>query len=130
MVWRIISLVALLGRSAAATYADSEVCAQCHSAIAEAYARTGMARSLFRPLPSNAIEDYRKRHEFLHSLSGTQYAMIERGGAYFQRRWQIGFDGRETNVEELSIDAVIGSGNHARSYLHRTAVGGDRKSVV
>jgi predicted CXXCH cytochrome family protein len=49
--------------------------------------------------------------------------MDQRGGAYYQRRWQIGFDGKETNVEELTIDYVLGSGNHARSYLHKTTRG-------
>ena len=49
--------------------------------------------------------------------------MFERGGKYFQRRWQIGFDGRETNVEEKQVDFVLGSGNHARTYLHLTPRG-------
>jgi predicted CXXCH cytochrome family protein len=49
--------------------------------------------------------------------------MEQRGDAYYQRRWQIGFDGKETNIEELTIDYVLGSGNHARSYLHRTTRG-------
>ena len=83
-----------------------------------------MSRSLYEPSPANTIEDYRNRHDFLHSSSGTYYSMIVRDGTYLQRRWQIGFDGRETNVEELTIDAVLGSGSHARAYLHRTASGG------
>ena len=33
------------------------------------------------------------------------------------------FRRKETNVEESRIDYVLGSGNHARSYLHRTARG-------
>ena len=83
-----------------------------------------MGRSVFKPAPANTIEDYTDNHEFLHSASDTHYAMIKRGADYYQRRWQIGFDGSETNVEELKVDYVIGSGNHARSYLHRTASGG------
>ncbi|HKE26929.1 MAG TPA: tetratricopeptide repeat protein [Bryobacteraceae bacterium] len=110
--------------AAAAEAADPQVCGNCHSEIAQAYRRTGMGRSLYKPAPTNTLEDYRKRNEFLHSLSDTHYAMIVRNGAYFQRRWQMGFDGRETNIEELRIDAVVGSGAHARSYLHRTASGG------
>jgi hypothetical protein len=110
--------------AAAAEYAPSGACAACHAKIAQAYRQTGMARSLSKPAPSNTIEDYRNRHEFLHSLSDTHYSMLIRDGAYYQRRWHTGFDGRETNVEEMRIDAVIGSGNHARSYLHRMASGG------
>ena len=36
---------------------------------------------------------------------------------------RTGFDGQETNVVEQQIDYVIGSGNHARSYLHRSPDG-------
>ena len=82
-----------------------------------------MGRSFFRPTPSNTIEDYTKRNEFYHPLSDTHYAMIRRDAEIYQRRWQIGFAGKETNVEELKVDYVLGSGNHARSYLHRTAAG-------
>jgi predicted CXXCH cytochrome family protein len=105
-------------------YVDSRTCAKCHQRIDETYRRTGMGRSLYKPSPANTVEDYEKNHEFLHQLSGTHYSMSIRGGVYYQRRWQIGFDGKETNVEEMKIDAVIGSGNHSRSYLHRMANGG------
>ena len=49
--------------------------------------------------------------------------MSVRDGRYFQRRWQLDASGNQMNVEELSIDYVMGSGNHARSYLHRTSRG-------
>jgi tetratricopeptide (TPR) repeat protein len=114
----------LLAVAAAADYAPPENCAGCHQRISEAYRQTAMARSLHKPAPATTIEDYVNRHEFLHSLSNTHYSMLVRDGAYYQRRWQTGFDGGETNVKEIKIDAVIGSGNHARSYLHRTASGG------
>lgn len=82
-----------------------------------------MGRSFFRPSASNQVEAYTGSNQFYHALSATHYAMEQRGGAYSQRRWQSGFDGKETNVEELTIDYVLGSGNHARSYLHRTTRG-------
>ena len=49
--------------------------------------------------------------------------MIARDGKYYQRRWQIGFDGKETNVDEKQVDFVIGSGNHSLTYLHLTSRG-------
>jgi hypothetical protein len=104
-------------------YIDPRICASCHSQIAQNYLQTGMGRSLFRPAPVNTIEDYTRNNESYHSLSDTHYSMILREGAYYQRRWQIGFGGTEINVEESKIDYVLGSGNHARSYLHRTARG-------
>jgi tetratricopeptide (TPR) repeat protein len=44
-------------------------------------------------------------------------------GRLYQRRWQLGRTGEAINVEELAIDYVLGSGNRARSYLHRTPRG-------
>ncbi len=46
--------------------------------------------------------------------------MVFRDGAWFQRRWQTGFDGKETNVDEKRVDYVLGSGNHTRTMLHLT----------
>ncbi len=104
-------------------YVDARICAGCHTQIAGSYRQTGMGRSLFRPTPDNTAEDYTGKNEFYHPLSDTHYSMIFRDGAYYQRRGQIGFGGKESNVEESRIDYVLGSGNHARSYLHRTARG-------
>ena len=82
-----------------------------------------MGRSFFIPASSNTIEDYAGTPEYYHALSDSHYAMTIRNGAYFQRRWQVGPGGKPINVEELRIDYVMGSGNHARSYLHRTEQG-------
>ncbi|HZL58053.1 MAG TPA: tetratricopeptide repeat protein [Bryobacteraceae bacterium] len=104
-------------------YVDSKICATCHREIAANYARTGMGRSFFRPAAVNEIEDYAGTPEYYHALSDSHYSMTVRNGQYFQKRWQIGLDGKEINVEETKIDYVIGSGNHGRFYLHRTERG-------
>jgi tetratricopeptide (TPR) repeat protein len=104
-------------------YVDARVCGACHRQIADDYRQTGMARSFFRPTAANTIEDYTRQNTFYHALSETHYAMIRRGGEFYQRRWQIGLGGAEINVEELKVDYILGSGNHARSYLHLTAAG-------
>jgi hypothetical protein len=49
--------------------------------------------------------------------------MYERRGRYYQRRYQLDSEGRERNVVEKEIHYVLGSGNHARTYLHQTASG-------
>jgi predicted CXXCH cytochrome family protein len=122
VIW--LSLLAIAAQAAPANnYVDGRICAGCHSEIAHDHLQTGMGRSLFRPAPANTVEDYTSNNKFYHPLSETHYSMILRDGAYFQRRWQIGFGGKETNIEESKIDYVLGSGNHARSYLHRTARG-------
>ncbi len=57
---------------------------------------------------------------FYHAASESYFTMLVRGGEYFQRRHQLD-SGREINVMEKRVDYVMGSGNHARAYLHRTA---------
>ncbi len=104
-------------------FVDPKLCVGCHAQIAQSYHRTGMGRSFYRPRPENTVEDYTRNNRFHHAPSDTWYAMSMRDGRYYQRRWQIGFNGRETNAQELEIDYVMGSGNHVRTYLHRTARG-------
>jgi len=104
-------------------YAEPGACAKCHREIAADYARTGMGRSFFVPARANTIEDYAQTPEYYHALSDSHYSMAIRNGQYFQRRWQLDAAGNPINAEELRIDYVVGSGNHARSYLHRTARG-------
>jgi predicted CXXCH cytochrome family protein len=99
--------------------ARAQQCADCHPQIAATYAKTGMARSFYKPtsLPLT---------RFYHQPSATWYAIELRGNEYFQKRWRIGYDGKETEVRDLRIEYVIGSGNHVRTFLHRT----DRGALV
>jgi Flp pilus assembly protein TadD len=103
-------------------YVDSKLCSGCHAAIYAAYARTAMGRSFGKPTSLNRVEDYAK-NRFYHAASGTWFEMFARDGEYFQRRYQIGFDGARTNIDETRADYYLGSGNHARSYVHRTSDG-------
>jgi tetratricopeptide (TPR) repeat protein len=100
----------------ACTSVAAEECAACHTKIAASFAKTGMARSFYKP---GKIETTR----YYHKLSDTWYAIVERGGDYYQRRWRIGHAGQETEVQEQRVDYVMGSGNHVRTYLHRTERG-------
>jgi predicted CXXCH cytochrome family protein len=104
-------------------YVDPATCSQCHADVAETYQHTGMARTFHRPSEESVIEDFKRANRFTHKASGLTYTMIERDGKFFQRRSSVGFDGKETDVLEEQIDYVVGSGNHARAYLHRTAQG-------
>lgn len=103
-----------------AAYVDSKLCAGCHAEIAKTYRATGMARSFYRPSPTTDMEDY-AHAQFFHSPSGTYYEMVRRDGKYFQRSYQLGYRGAQTNIVEKQIDYVMGSGNHVRTYLHRTS---------
>lgn len=103
-----------------AAYADSKTCFGCHAEIAKSYAETGMAKAFAKAAPASmGIEKWSKNNMLDHKTSGRFFRMEERGGRYFLKRWQQG----ETNVVEREIHYVMGSGNHARSYIHRTPEG-------
>ena len=109
--------------NAGSLYAGPRICAACHPAIAKTYSQTGMGRSFFRLTPDTTIEDFTGKNRYYHTASDTYYEMLRRKGMYFQRRYQLGPDHQPTNIDEKKIDFVIGSGNHARTYLHLTARG-------
>jgi predicted CXXCH cytochrome family protein len=103
-------------------YVDPALCATCHGEIAATYAKTGMGRSFRKITAENPIEPFSK--PFYHEASDSYFAMVQHDGKMFQRRWQSGYDGKETNIEEKQVDYVLGSGNHGRTYLHLTARNG------
>lgn len=107
---------------AAGPYADPGSCARCHARIARTYALTGMARSVTR-LGPGAVPDVTMRGRVHHAASERDYTIGERGGAVVQRRHQAGPGGTETNVVELAADYAIGSGNHARTFVHHAPDG-------
>ena len=91
--------------------------AGCHQEIARTFRLTGMGRSFTRLTPNQLriAEPVRLHHE----ASQRYYTITQRDGILYQRRHQLELDGRETNVVELTADFVVGSGNHARTFLHR-----------
>ncbi len=119
--WRIVpqSRPVVPDSQKGSVYVDPAICAGCHQDIAKTYRLTGMGHSLYRPTTANTIEDYQTNNTIHNNASGLTYSMVEHDGKFYQRRSEKGFEGHETNVAEEQIDYVIGSGNHARSYLHR-----------
>ncbi|MBI4909532.1 MAG: tetratricopeptide repeat protein [Acidobacteria bacterium] len=101
-------------------YADPKACAGCHADKARSFALTGMGRSIGRP---NTGEDFTRHNQVVHRSSERTFTMTVRDGAMYQRRHQTGPDGREINAMEKRAEMVIGSGNHARSYLARNGEG-------
>ena len=100
----------------AGAYAEPASCGSCHADIAETYRLTGMARSFSKVRIAAGADTVARLY---HAASDRHYTIAARGGALVQRRHQIGFGGGEANVAELTADYVIGSGNHARTYVHR-----------
>ena len=96
---------------------SSQICQSCHAEIYRSYAEVAMARSFYRPSPDNVIEDYIRENHFYHAPSKRHYRMIQREGRFYQRRYQLDAEDSETNVLEREVTHIIGSGEHARSYL-------------
>jgi predicted CXXCH cytochrome family protein len=100
-------------------YVDSAVCAGCHADIAKNYSRTGMGRSL-RTVSKTVAEPEFNGSSFLHAASRELFTFTLRDGIPWIRRSQPGAVGAETNVFEQRVDYVVGGGNQAISFLHRT----------
>ncbi len=105
---------------AGAGYADPAACADCHSDIAATYQKTGMGRAFRKVRSEKDLGAAAPAKPFYHEASKSYFSMVFRDGAWVQRRWQTGFDGKETNVDEKRVDYLLGSGNHSRTLLHLT----------
>ena len=107
---------------AAPGYVEDRVCAECHREIWTTYQQVGMARSFARPGSAGRIEDF-ARSAFAHAASKQNFEMSWRGDRLVFRREQRDAAGRPINVWEHEVDWILGSGNHARTYLYRTEGG-------
>jgi Tfp pilus assembly protein PilF len=106
---------------AAPGYVEDAVCAGCHQDLAASFAAVGMSRSFYRPRRATSIETFGVPFE--HALSKRTYEMLWRGDELVFRRWQLGARGERVHEVEQSVDWVLGSGNHARTYLFRSPSG-------
>lgn len=103
---------------AAPGYVEDRACALCHTQIADSYREKGMARAFFRPRPETDIEDF-SAPPFFHVPSRQYFQIVREGGRLVFRRWQVDAEGRALHRFEQPVDWVLGSGNHARTYLYR-----------
>lgn len=92
-----------------ASYIDTKACRGCHVAVYDSYQKVGMARA-FAPAADAPAGRYS------HAASKREYEVIVRDGRVIQRR--LG-----ENAFELEATHAVGSGNHARTFLHRNAGG-------
>jgi predicted CXXCH cytochrome family protein len=81
-----------------------------------------MARS-FASAPATASIPPIPGGAFQHEPSQEFFALSQFAGKPALKRYQTGFDGAVSNTLEATLDYRFGSGNHAVSYLHRTAAG-------
>jgi predicted CXXCH cytochrome family protein len=104
-------------------YIDAKQCEACHAAIHDKYQHVAMARSFARAQNASRIEDYDRNNHFYHAPSGRHYEVFRRHGHIFQRRYELDSQGNQSNAFEQEATYAIGSGSHARSFLHRSSSG-------
>ena len=107
---------------AAPGYVEDRACAICHRDIAASYREVGMARSFYRPRPSEMVEDL-DGPPFFHAPSRRYYEMRWRDGELLFRRYRKDEAGRPTALFERKVDWILGSGHTSRSYLFQTEAG-------
>lgn len=109
-------LVASIGLAQAPDgYAPPDACAKCHASIAASYAETAMARSFQKLMPGMDRPEFSGR-SFTHLPSAQTFTAFQREGHFLLSRNTDGDIEKEAHY-------AFGSGNHARSFLHRTPAG-------
>jgi Tfp pilus assembly protein PilF len=103
-------------------YVDDAQCGSCHADVARTYQAVGMARSFTRPRPAVLIEDF-DAQPFVHAKSGQTFEMRRVGNDLLFRRYRVAADGAPIDVFEQRVDWILGSGNHARTYLFASPSG-------
>ncbi len=98
-------------------YVGDEDCALCHSEIFKSFKQTGMGRSFYPPSASSHIEDLARNQPVYDARSNLRYEVIAKGEALHQIEYRLDEKGQRTHELARKIDYVIGSGNHARTYL-------------
>ena len=96
-------------------FADAKLCTNCHPGQAKTYRETGMGQSFRKADLADLERIMGKKATYFHAPSDRYYEVT--GGK--MRRYQKSPTGQEINVVEDSIDYVVGSGHHARTFLHR-----------
>jgi Tfp pilus assembly protein PilF len=103
-------------------YIDDALCGTCHADRAKTYQHVGMAKSFYAARGSKVIEDF-SAPPFFHAPSNQYFEMRRRGEDVVFRRWQVAADGAPIHVFERTVDWIVGSGNHARTYVYQVPSG-------
>jgi Tfp pilus assembly protein PilF len=107
---------------AAPGYVADRECALCHNTIYRSYQDVGMARSFYRPRADRFIENFEAK-PFYHEPSKRYYQIRRQGDRLIFKRYQQDDRGEPINVFTITIDWIMGSGNHSRVYFYQTEAG-------
>ena len=97
-------------------------CQQCHPQIAASYQHVSMSQTFGRVDARPSIEDF-THAEFFDNRTKQFFRVTRRDGRIFQQRFEKDEKGRPVRSFELEATHIVGSGKHARTYLHQSANG-------
>ena len=93
-------------------YIGSKVCAHCHAAISQSFAKTAMGRSMSEvtpsllsqlPLPATMFDSGLNRH----------FSVFVKRGQLYQSEWETGADGKDVFRDIEPVRWIIGTGANA-----------------
>ena len=97
-------------------YTGRESCQSCHKEIYASYLETGMGKSLYRPDPAKAIEEFGAGAVVHDAFSGYSYHPYWRVNDLMMLEFRL--EGADTSYQRREkIDYIVGSGHQTRSYL-------------
>ncbi|MEI6539364.1 MAG: hypothetical protein WCO86_07510, partial [Planctomycetota bacterium] len=96
-----------------AEFVGTESCVECHAGECESFAKTGHSRSLSGVNAALEPAD----GEFYHSESGRHYRVYRDGETLRHMESIRNEQGDEVVLADHPVSMVVGSGNHARTYL-------------
>jgi tetratricopeptide (TPR) repeat protein len=107
---------ALYGQGGATGYVGAVACSKCHPEQAEAFRSTPMGRSLtaVSSLPDDFLA---KPVEYAHAATSRHYRLFRLDETAFIEESFRNEPGEVLYADLRPLDYVIGSGNHARSFL-------------
>jgi lipoprotein NlpI len=107
---------AYLNWASDATYVGKAVCANCHTANHETFAKAQMGRS-FKPATASLSDADWRNPEPVHDQDRDLfYQPVRRGEELFVREFRLS-GGDTTHVREERIDYIVGSGQHTNSHI-------------
>jgi len=101
---------------------QAAACGACHANIAEHFRHNAMSRS-FGPLAKAARLEAYDEVEVSPRESSQFYRVVKREGRVYQEAFEKDAAGREVRRFELEATHALGSGQHARTYLHLDEAG-------
>jgi hypothetical protein len=97
-------------------YVGDESCRQCHLGKYESFKKTGMGRSMSKPLPDE-LGIFSKQVTLHNAETDQVYSIYTENGKAFHRQSQLNSGHKAVFSEAHEVVYSVGSGEHGQSYV-------------